>query len=255
MTSPRAKKRKASTEEPATETASNLTSDKRFLHIYQGFGGVYDMPVVHCNPDGTTEWINAIGTSECVTCLGVFFPVGQNRCFVAHIDPHVYTDDDSTQDNGASSSVPEVFQCTEAQGQALHATLVQKLTTMFPQFANGRYPPEWRDRVILVCPRPDPDGQRGVGWHALGAFKVFLGLSDEVETEARKGQGFLVDFSTDALGKSRKLGWESQEPPADADWRLPAGKMMKNESFGEWIRCNPKSWMAAMLDGTWYVGL
>ncbi|KAK3697413.1 hypothetical protein LTR37_017475 [Vermiconidia calcicola] len=209
---------------------------KFFYFIPQGRGGC-----IAC-PNTTTLSIPqmatvGVGTHHCVTCVGVYFPMDGNKHFIAHIAarlmPPAATDE---KDDKAWTPTAE-------QGEALAEFVKRRLAAYVGSSPHTPADDRWREKLILVCPRPDRGDQtdgtesRMTGYYVARGVLDFLGLVDTsiatgVDTSAR---GFIVDCmrgGTQTLSEGeapQKYGW------AEAA-RAPDGLGSRNIELknGEW---------------------
>ncbi|KAK3718404.1 hypothetical protein LTR37_005217 [Vermiconidia calcicola] len=209
---------------------------KFFYFIPQGRGGC-----IAC-PNTTTPSIPqmatvGVGTHHCVTCVGVYFPMGGNKHFVAHIAARLMPPA-ATDEKDDRAWIP-----TTEQGEDLAEFVKRRLAAYIGPSPYTPVDGRSREKLILVCPRPDRGDQtdgtesRMTGYYVARGVLDFLGListsiSAKVETSAR---GFVVDCTN---GGAQLLG--AGEPPQKHGWaeasRAPDGLGTWNIELknGEW---------------------
>lgn len=97
-----------------TSTDSSPDSRNRFRCVTQGHGATFTFD----NLDGgSTDKSNLVGTTNCLTCVGVYLPISRQRCFVAHINAYVTESDERVKSQ----------QMTFAEGSKIKNRVVAKL--------------------------------------------------------------------------------------------------------------------------------
>ncbi|KAM0723762.1 hypothetical protein Q7P37_000752 [Cladosporium fusiforme] len=162
-------------------------------YIESSSGGTYTFRTTH---EGDVHIYDpnalpAIGTFGCLTCVGVYFKLGNTACFAAHINA-VHASKDVDHD------IPEALRVvTPAEGAYVRYKTIRRLEE---ESKRANWPSVDKiDQVVLVCPvmRDPTSGAPLTGSYVVGGIRDFLDRQDmPVNTEAG---GFLVKHATDEV--------------------------------------------------------
>lgn len=193
------------------------TDKKQYRNIRESQGGTLVFRQAHSENSpkkaDPQKFIQRAGTWNCYTCTGVYFAIGDRRCFLAHINPYLPT-----------NSYPfNTKFLTEDQGQQLKKAVIDRLKWVSD--ADGWTPAEVRkDTLVMVCPMyNDTQPEEGTdqvkkqsGVYVAEAIADFLEISSEVEVDA-KSTGFIIEYTTRAV---TKLVWDLKR---FQEFELPIG--------------------------------
>ncbi|KAK4500167.1 hypothetical protein PRZ48_008353 [Zasmidium cellare] len=163
---------------------------KPYLHIGEGCGGVYSFPV---STTATDEGTWSIGTTDCRYCVGIYFPLSNEKCFCAHIYACCDDVDDlSPLDVPLGPWVP-----FEAEGVALTKKVKELLDGFIDELGISRDQLAFMaDRAVVVCPFPTKN-VHGQVMPTVGKYIIdALDLAFNTTFTAEKAHGFAVDHST-----------------------------------------------------------
>ena len=177
------------------------SSNKSKINIVNaGFGNTFEYdPADPCK---------FIGTYGCVTCVGVYVVVDEERCFVAHIDTHITPT--TPVRRGA-------FACNRRQSQQSKDEVVKALQVHATRNAWNFNDKKFRTSVKLVCPKleiqsnMDSTEYRRTGAVICEEVKDFLNMPGLVVDG--KSQGFTVDRKSGTIGTIRYDNPNDQSPP------------------------------------------
>lgn len=160
-----------------------------YLHLAQGQGGLFELPFSDVKQKTTR-----IGTHSCVTCVCVYIPISNTKCFAAHIDSHVFRVDDLTD----RASFDAKWIPTNAQGEALTAFVAKTLHDRVPDLANASRASR-ESIVICPCRTMDYNGltRRTTGSYIVEAVNEYFHLHDQrTDAVSRTAHGFVVDIAS-----------------------------------------------------------
>ncbi|EME43348.1 hypothetical protein DOTSEDRAFT_25300 [Dothistroma septosporum NZE10] len=141
-----------------------------YPHFDQGQGGVYTLPPISRDTDGSVRQISATETLYCFTCVGAYIRLegSGTECFAVHISAHLcdsYTT--CTADHAK-------LYLNEEQASSLHGTSKAKLhrTPDLRAWVESIDPAVITDNIYVVCPlSQDPGGDLLTGYHIVQAVK------------------------------------------------------------------------------------
>ncbi|EME39224.1 hypothetical protein DOTSEDRAFT_28394 [Dothistroma septosporum NZE10] len=81
-----------------------------YLHVYQGQGGVIELPVMKQCSDGQARSIGAVGSAGCRTCVCIYVHLEKKHYFAAHMSASV---------NGKGDNAKETWCLSVEQGNQL----------------------------------------------------------------------------------------------------------------------------------------
>lgn len=160
----------------------------RFRRIKEGNGGTFAFRLP--TPDDTArcpldrEVIWRIGTKGLKTCVGVYFDLPNDRCFLAHINAYVLINEERGD---------RLYDCNEKGGAGIKEGVLDGLLT---EAQNAGWNPDddiIKETIVVACPEPEKDGdvdEEQVGWWVMEAIKSFLGISG---LRFKRKAGFIVD--------------------------------------------------------------
>ncbi|KAK5135351.1 hypothetical protein LTR08_005293 [Meristemomyces frigidus] len=164
---------------------SALTQDqRRFINVPAGCACVLDFSKV----DIKAQNITAVGTSECYTCIGVYFAIDEHRCFIAHINP-------STGRTSADNDKDLERLVSADEGKTLGDFVLSRIRSAI----GADWQPDMRAQrsLVLVCFRPS-EGVHGawlrpyVGHYVVKAITDYFSV-DEAAVFYEGKHGFIVD--------------------------------------------------------------
>lgn len=112
----------------------------KYRHIKEGRGGVFPR---------SSSISDLIGTYNCITCVGVYFPISDTHCFVAHINacirPQNYGPQQLRED-------PLPRDCKGGEGEQVKGKVLEKLRKAA---ADHHFDPlnVHLAEFILICPK------------------------------------------------------------------------------------------------------
>ncbi|KAK4952289.1 hypothetical protein LTR28_006643 [Elasticomyces elasticus] len=217
----------------------------KYRKVGAGWGGT--LPTTNPSANPTTPFTPAVGTKGCMTCVGVFFPIDDKRCFAAHINCQL---SQSIQ----AGSQPYLVETAE-EGKRITKTVLSHLRKDNERHEWGGPSEMMRRNLVLVCPL-EWDGIYGeaqVGKYVIDGVLAFLQLGREDVTVTRH-HGFVVEppdwkprlFKT--LGAERscmdsedveEFEWEPESlglDSLDGKWMIYAREFGTNEAFSNALR-------------------
>ncbi|CZT19207.1 uncharacterized protein RCC_05053 [Ramularia collo-cygni] len=167
------------------------------LHLRQGQGGCFKAPFLNFTPP-----LTRIGTHSCRTCVCVYIPLSDKKCFIAHIDAHVTFEQNEKGEARESDWLPS----KEVQGPALKEFTKKILEERVPELANGDYGAKaGKVGAVVICPYRQTH-QGGVAKYTTGHYIVeavneFFNLthSGGGDVTAAAAHGFVVDVYENKL--------------------------------------------------------
>ncbi|KAK4549486.1 hypothetical protein LTR36_006483 [Oleoguttula mirabilis] len=161
--------------------SGNQSGKIKFRCVDESRGGTFSFR----NPDSAKsgaedpELIQYIGTSGVKTCVGVYFKLSDDRCFLAHINGVIR---DKEDDNRATRVCP-----SDADGEAIKNIVKEKLEAEAQQEQWDKPDMIIRESLLMVCPEPETyaiftelgDGPtKQTGWWVAEGIREFLNLPD-----------------------------------------------------------------------------
>lgn len=91
------------------------------------YGGTYTHrpSSVSDNDLDIPETLPAIRTHGCVTCVGVYFQLSANTCFVAHINVTYIKDSDDAADDDDENAI-DYRMLTPSEGELVHQEMIRR---------------------------------------------------------------------------------------------------------------------------------
>jgi hypothetical protein len=187
----------------------DMPLEKRCLYVPQGAGGIYTLPMNL--PDlltGRPHISTVVSTSGCMTCLGVYIPIDDTRCFVAHIDGNIYHPGDRTIVNWQIPS-------------ALHTSFQNAVRKQLDHTFSGvpevvrkiQQSKVLKERVVLVSFWPTVGGQTGPASLAIDVVcQYFLLDKAKLLNKCGVNHGFIIDHSDKSPRGTTLLGWDCPGP-------------------------------------------
>ncbi|KAF7187936.1 hypothetical protein HII31_10836 [Pseudocercospora fuligena] len=223
---------------------------KGVLYLQQGQGGLFTLPIKCETKEGHIFNTTKIGTHGCITCVGVYIPIDDKRCFAAHLDgrlelPGRMTEVDMFQ-------VPNDFEisCRNAVRWCLDRTFEDT-----PQDVETiRTRQDLKDRAIIICPWQVVGGQKATGHHFVKALCDFFLLDEAKVVNKQVSHGFIVDHTDKSTQGTQFLGWNRPGPSeSDFDNMVKIARQMTKSTFDEnWRKVLRVTWNYVM---PWDLGL
>ncbi|KAK4498627.1 hypothetical protein PRZ48_009137 [Zasmidium cellare] len=159
-----------------------------YRFVDMGRGGTFRV-----DEHGTAqEQIPLLGTTDCMSCTGVYLPIDTHRCFLAHINAQIKLEQGSKAAPGSAKEqeiedevLKRLQDHSTAEGWSARDVCIYVKTPGVVQ------------KPVVAC----PDMKRGcVGYPVLQAIKRFLGPDMNVaEYQHPSKTGFVVNHATGAL--------------------------------------------------------
>ncbi|GAB1737215.1 hypothetical protein NU219Hw_g1146t1 [Hortaea werneckii] len=180
---------------------STTSQPQVYRHITQGSGGTYTF---------TSNSVQHIGTSGCLTCVGIYFVIDDHRCFAAHINA------DTTTKSGDWSR-----RTSANTRDKIKAEVKQRLE-------NERIKSEWgpvtqrmRGSLIMVCSRCEETWPL-VGDAVAAAVQEWLGIEEMIAP--RQKESFIVRHPNEDLclfdEQPSNRRWFMLDEAAKSDWGI-----------------------------------
>ncbi len=156
----------------------------QYYHIQMGHGGLLELYANSSdNSDDSKETIRAVGTTECYSCVGVYVPISDTKCFAAHIRAERKVTQQDIEDDADAMRV-----LCDQEGEDLITFVKQHFCDIVG--ADLATCQNNKDEVILVCLNPKAeDGRKMVGYYIIRALCELLGCTYVDD----KSAGFIVD--------------------------------------------------------------
>ena len=140
-----------------------------------------------------------IGVYGCVQCVGVYFPVDEDRCFCAHI-------------RGKSMWARIEALVSETDGMEIEKQVVSKLEQLLDEDVWEPWNPKFASTIIVVCPVPELiDSEANIGYPVrLSGFWVAEGIRDFLRHQAAKVSAY-SRYNEDRHEDASKLPWGYQK--------------------------------------------
>ncbi|EME50299.1 hypothetical protein DOTSEDRAFT_31378 [Dothistroma septosporum NZE10] len=147
----------------------------KYRHVREGHGGTLSVHAL----------TPAIGTRKCLSCVGVYFPVSDQKCFVAHINSCLMPSD--YLEHADTYLLPRV--CENVEGERIQNIVDDKLKQAA---RDGGWTEASVDRskVIVVCSKYD--SQPTVSKFVVEAIRSFLKMGNDLVVHA-ECHGFVAD--------------------------------------------------------------
>lgn len=167
----------------------------------QGSGGTYTF---------TDDNAQYIGTSGCLTCVGIYFVIDDRRCFAAHVNA-----DTVTKSGGWSRT-------TSANTRdKIKAEVKQRLNNEQAKSEWGPVSQTMRDSLIMVCSRCEETWPL-VGDAVAAAVQEWLGIEEMISPH--RMESFIVRHPNGDLRlfdeEPSNRRWLMLDEAADSDWGI-----------------------------------
>ncbi|KAI6795596.1 hypothetical protein KC363_g4133 [Hortaea werneckii] len=167
----------------------------------QGSGGTYTF---------TDSSVRYIGTSGCLTCVGMYFVIDDNRCFAAHVNA-----DTVTKAGGWSRK-------TSANTRdKIKAEVKQRLDHEQTKSEWGPVTQTMRESLVMVCSRFEETSSL-VGDAVAAAVQEWLGI-EEMKIPHRK-ESFIIRHPNGDLclfeEQPSNRRWFMVDEAANSDWGI-----------------------------------
>ncbi|EME77323.1 uncharacterized protein MYCFIDRAFT_179898 [Pseudocercospora fijiensis CIRAD86] len=229
-------------------------ADKGVLYLRQGEGGIFTLPVKCESEEGQIFNTTKIGTTGCITCVGVYIPIDENRCFAAHLDGRLELPDRMTEMK--MFQVPNNFEvsCRNAVRWCLDRTF----EGMQGDVETIRTRQDLKDRAIVICPWQTVGGQKATGHHFIKALCEYFLLDETKVVNKQLCHGFVVDHTDHSTQSVQFLGWNRPGPSeSDFDNMVEiASKITKSTFHENWRKVFRVTWEYVMPDTLgWMLGI
>ena len=207
---------------------------KDFFNVSRGRGGGMSYAQLPLPSDSHTI---GIGTANCITCVGVYIPLDDSTCFIAHIYATTKPPD-SDMDDDWWTPTPE-------QGEGLTQFIKKKLATDLQQWRPTELA---RKGTKIVCARSERDiGSERVsmtGYYIAQAVLDYMDASAEHRERmlSTNAHGIVVDCGTKECTVLR-----SSEEGNKIDDVLDLG--WTKSQFADSL----ENWKIELVDGEWQV--
>ncbi|RMY06003.1 hypothetical protein D0867_09840 [Hortaea werneckii] len=172
-----------------------------YRHIAQGSGGTYTF---------TGNNVQHIGTSDCLTCVGIYFIIDDDRCFAAHVNA-----DTTTKSGGWSRKT------NGNTGDKIKAEVKRRLNNEQMKSEWGPVSRTMRESVVMVCSRCEETWPL-VGDAVAAAVQEWLGI-EEMSAPHRK-ESFTVRHPNEELclfdEQPSNRRWFMLDEAANSDWGI-----------------------------------
>ena len=175
---------------------------KKYRHVREGEGHVFSFhedDQVH-EDSSSPETIRKVGTYGCLTCVGVYFAIDNQHCFIAHINPIVRINDDT----GLVTKHDNTRFVTDEEGKQLRDSVAAKLRLTLSEHCDPddqETQSTMVNSIVLACPNFDETmlvSKQETRYQA--ARYVVEGIKDVLKVASpfvHKHQGFVVKHPKD----------------------------------------------------------
>ncbi|KAI7209443.1 LigB subunit of an aromatic-ring-opening dioxygenase LigAB [Hortaea werneckii] len=174
-----------------------------YRHIAQGSGGTYTF---------TDNNVQHIGTSGCLTCVGIYFVIDDHRCFAAHVNA-----DTVTKSGGWSRKI------NGNTRDKIKAEVKQRLDNEQTKSEWGPVSQTMRESLIMVCSRCE-ETLPLVGDAVAAAVQEWLGMEERIVP--RRKESFIVRHPNENLclfdEQPSNRRWFRLDEAANSDWGILA---------------------------------
>lgn len=180
------------------------------LYLRQGVGGIYSFPqdLPKDEYHKTVQKTRSICTTGCLTCVGVYIPIDDKRCFAAHIDGSIY----KPLKNRDSS----VWQITDDLAVSFRETvrtaLDQTFQGMQQEVATIQQRQDLKDRAVVICTWPAVGQQTGPGFHIIDVLCDYFHLDKTKLAKYGAHHGFIVNHASKKPSSTKLVGWTRPGP-------------------------------------------
>lgn len=178
----------------------------KFHNVNEGRGGVMKIGsgsgLIDTNSQPVHQ-VSHVGTLNCHTCVGLYFPIDAERCFCAHMNAFI---------SRAGGHVTPDRCCNPTEGNAVHDMVLSRLEVVAHQHGFTASSID-RARIVMVCPYPGGNSTlsaatqhspRRTGSYVIDAIRAFF-QSPQLVCD-KQAQGFVVDHADGSVQKvSRAL--------------------------------------------------
>ncbi|KAK4617080.1 uncharacterized protein CLAFUR5_04963 [Fulvia fulva] len=174
-----------------------------YLHLYQGQGGVFELPVEKMCYDGERRFIDAVGSAG------------------SHIAASIHLQD---RDRGK-----KIWSVTEEQGTDLETYIHKKLSEderLVELVRSEKYQRSVK-KAVCCCPHPDRKGRKSFGRHIIDAIENFFDLKG---VKVQAAHGLVVEHRSPPEAFLCRYRWEEED---DFDARDEMWRSSDDESIGE----------------------
>ncbi|KAI6821755.1 hypothetical protein KC332_g6776 [Hortaea werneckii] len=166
-----------------------------------GSGGTYTF---------TADSVQYIGTSGCMTCVGIYFVIDDHRCFAAHINA-----DTTTRSGGWSRT-------TSANTRdKIKAEVKRRLDNEQAKSKWGPVTQIMRKSLVMVCSRC-VEAFPLVGDAVAAAVQEWLGIEETIAPRGK--EGFIVRHPNEDLcrfaDQPSNRQWLMMDEAANSDWGI-----------------------------------
>ncbi|CZT20551.1 uncharacterized protein RCC_06409 [Ramularia collo-cygni] len=203
---PRSAQSKYKNREDLAATGERL---KLSAHVPQGMGGIYTFPLELPFRQGDEGIVKTtiIGTTGCSTCVGVYIPIDDDRCFAAHFD-------------GASYKRPRnssVYQVPDALAEYFKLAVKTSLDHVFKgkeqDVETIRRREDLKARAVVVSTWLVVGGQKGPGFYIIDVLCDYFQLDKlKLASKCSAHHGFVVDHCDQSSQSLHLLGWTRPAP-------------------------------------------
>ncbi|KAI7552135.1 hypothetical protein KC331_g2093 [Hortaea werneckii] len=167
----------------------------------QGSGGTYTF---------TDNSVQHIGTSGCLTCVGIYFIIDDRRCFAAHVNADTVTKSGGWA-RGTSANTRD----------KIKVEVKQRLDTEQAQSEWGPVSQTMRESLVMVCSRCE-EALPLVGDAVAAAVQEWLGIEEMIAPHRK--ENFIIRhpnqdlFLFDEQPSNRQ--WFMLHEAANSDWGI-----------------------------------
>ena len=211
-----------------------LKGNKRSLYLTQGAGGIYSFPISCQLPVDTTQ-TTSITVTGCQTCVGVYIPIDDKRCFAAHFDGPL--DLPPPERNVVAWQIPKHL--SRSFRAAIRSNLQDLFKELQTELKSFQQREDLKARSIVVCPWRSLCGRKGPGFHFIEVLCEFFHLDRAriLESPNLSYHGFIVDHFDKSPSGTTMLGWTRPNPSEkDHDLMAEIANQGAKDYWGENMR-------------------
>lgn len=187
-----------------------VTKDlKPSANVLQGTGGIYTFPLNLPSIPGEKEVLKTtiIGTTGCSTCVGVYIPIDNNRCFAAHFDGCIVGEPRDAR----NWQIPDIL--VDPFKDAVRHSLDRSFQGMQQEVSSIRKREDLKARVVVVSTWQVVGGRKGPGFYVIEVLCEYFQLDGVKLAKKCSGHhGFVVDHADKTPGSLCLLGWTRPAP-------------------------------------------
>ena len=182
------------------------SGSKRYLYLQQGVGGIYTLPMeAKCPATEMMHRTTAVCTTGLMTCVGVYVPIDDTRCFAAHFDGSVLLPGDR---DIRTWQLP--LDLVSSFKDIIRSSLDQSFAGMQEELEKIRASEDLKDSVVVVCPWQVVGGQKATGFYIIEVLCEYFQLSRaKLATKFGAQHGFIVNHRTKEV---QLVGWTRPGP-------------------------------------------